>query len=658
VVHRDIKPSNLMVDRHGKLWVTDFGLARFGAGLEITRAGELLGTVRYMSPEQASGASHLVDHRTDIYSLAATLYELLTLRPVFEGTDRQQVIRQIESSEPRAPRSLNRAISVDLETILIKALAKSRDDRYRSAGDLAADLRRVLEGRPAQARRLTVLDRAARYAVRHSRRVLIGTAALTIALAGISVTAVLFARQNSRLAEAQQRATLHLETAQRVVNRFDTQLAEQLDGLPGAETVRSELLRDALEYHRSFLAYAAQDPALKQDLANTHHKIAKVLERLGQSDAALRAYADARDRYLELSRRLPAEFQHAADAAMCDNNRGVVLMRIGQDVEAAEAYAAATARLERLQHAWPNEARIARDLAVANLNRGRLHYGRSEFIAARQALDAARSTLQSLLTCPADLRATKLHLAATLHAIASLPGEPFEAQKANLLAALELYTRLIAEQHQDVDTLQVAALCYSHLGAMERDQWLTQSNATQVDHDKVSSIPATQAFEQAISLQLKLVRQAPLVLQYRSELAASWNNLGQWQADQGQLATAESSLGKARELLESICTDHPDQLAERSSLGGVLHNLALVLERQQRFAEAVALLEVAISHQQFAADQAPNVTRYREFLAEHLAQFQRLERHASKEGAMSDNHAHDATVQVSVAPERYKGPTP
>ncbi|MCA9169491.1 MAG: serine/threonine protein kinase, partial [Planctomycetales bacterium] len=93
VVHRDIKPSNLMLDRQGQLWVGDFGLARISSQQDLTRAGEQIGTVRYMSPEQAAGQTHLVDHRTDIYSLGATLYELLTLQPAFAGQDRSEVTR-------------------------------------------------------------------------------------------------------------------------------------------------------------------------------------------------------------------------------------------------------------------------------------------------------------------------------------------------------------------------------------------------------------------------------------------------------------------------------------------------------------------------------------------------------------------------------------
>src|SRR5262249_26136802 len=123
VIHRDIKPANLLVDVRGNLWITDFGLALFQSDMGLTMTGELLGTLRYMSPEQALGKRTLVDHRTDIYSLGVTLYELLTLRPAFDGSDRQELLQQITQADPVPPRLLDKGIPVELETIVLKAIA-------------------------------------------------------------------------------------------------------------------------------------------------------------------------------------------------------------------------------------------------------------------------------------------------------------------------------------------------------------------------------------------------------------------------------------------------------------------------------------------------------------------------------------------------------
>ena len=124
IIHRDIKPANLLVDVRGNLWVTDFGLARMQADCGLTMTGDLVGTLRYMSPEQASARRGIVDHRTDVYSLGATLYELLSLHPAHDGRDRGELLNQMAFGEPKAPRTRNPAIPRDLETIVLKAIAK------------------------------------------------------------------------------------------------------------------------------------------------------------------------------------------------------------------------------------------------------------------------------------------------------------------------------------------------------------------------------------------------------------------------------------------------------------------------------------------------------------------------------------------------------
>jgi tetratricopeptide (TPR) repeat protein/tRNA A-37 threonylcarbamoyl transferase component Bud32 len=167
VIHRDIKPGNLLVDVRGNLWITDFGLAHCRSQTGLTMTGDVVGTLRYMSPEQALGNRAGIDHRTDVYSLGATLYELLTLEPAVGGSDRQELLRRIASEEPRPPRQLNRAIPADLETIVLKAIEKNPADRFATAQQLAEDLQRFLKDEPIWATRPTLLLRLKKWARRH-----------------------------------------------------------------------------------------------------------------------------------------------------------------------------------------------------------------------------------------------------------------------------------------------------------------------------------------------------------------------------------------------------------------------------------------------------------------------------------------------------------
>ena len=143
ILHRDVKPANLLLDDTGKLWITDFGLAHIEQDAGMTMTGDLLGTLRYMSPEQALAKRVVVDHRTDIYSLGITLYELTTLRPAFAAEDRHVLLRQIAFDEPRKLRQIDSKIPPDLETIVLKAIEKNPGDRFATAKELADDLRTV-----------------------------------------------------------------------------------------------------------------------------------------------------------------------------------------------------------------------------------------------------------------------------------------------------------------------------------------------------------------------------------------------------------------------------------------------------------------------------------------------------------------------------------
>jgi serine/threonine protein kinase len=153
IIHRDVKPSNLLLSRSGHLSLTDFGLARVLDEPGMTVNGELVGTPAYMSPEQTTAGRIALDDRSDIYSLGATLYELLTLEPPHSGKSLEPLLAQIVEEEPRAPRRVNPKVPVDLETICLKCLEKDPDRRYQTAGQLAEDLRRYVSRFAISARR-------------------------------------------------------------------------------------------------------------------------------------------------------------------------------------------------------------------------------------------------------------------------------------------------------------------------------------------------------------------------------------------------------------------------------------------------------------------------------------------------------------------------
>jgi serine/threonine protein kinase/WD40 repeat protein len=220
VLHRDIKPSNLLVDGAGQLYVTDFGLARIEADAGMTMTGDILGTLRYMAPEQALAKRVVIDHRADIYSLGATLYELVTLQPAFEETDRSELLKQIAFEEPRPPRKVDPGVPAELESIILKAMNKAREDRYQTAEQLADDLRVFLEHRPIKARPPSHVDRARKWSRRHQTLVRMGVITFLLLTVTLAISTLL-------VNVARTRALAALEETSELLYSADMTLAYQ-----------------------------------------------------------------------------------------------------------------------------------------------------------------------------------------------------------------------------------------------------------------------------------------------------------------------------------------------------------------------------------------------------------------------------------------------
>ena len=287
VLHRDIKPANLLLDARGIVWITDFGLAQVSAESGITQTGDIFGTLRYMSPEQAAGKRINVDHRTDVYSLGATLYELLTLQPVFPGSDRGRLLQQILHDEPTAPSRIDRTIPADLETIVLKALAKSPIERYSSAGELAADLRRFLDDRPILARRPTMIDQARKWIRRHPSVLVSSFVILLLGIIGLAVGTLLIVQEKDRTQAAynreQQRADeaeQRLQIARRAADEMVLIAKEETYGQPQMEALRSRLLEAAASYYQEFIELRKDDPRAQADLALARDQVGRILDDL------------------------------------------------------------------------------------------------------------------------------------------------------------------------------------------------------------------------------------------------------------------------------------------------------------------------------------------------------------------------------------------
>jgi serine/threonine protein kinase len=304
IVHRDVKPGNLLLDPQEQLWVTDFGLAQVTGDGGLTATGELLGTLRYASPEQALGRRGVVDHRSDVYSLGATLYELLTLRPPFDGWDRHELLRQIAEETPPAPRAINPSIPAALETIVLKALRKDPADRYATAQDFANDLQRFLDRKPILARRPTSAERFRMWTRRHPAVLLVATIVLLLVTVSSVLIAALVGAEQERTRSAHRRAENayqrerqraeeaegRLVLARRAIDELFRVSEEELADRTGMEMLRKRVLRTALAYYQELLPEQRYNPSAKAELLETTERVEKILADLAVLRSATHFY--------------------------------------------------------------------------------------------------------------------------------------------------------------------------------------------------------------------------------------------------------------------------------------------------------------------------------------------------------------------------------
>ena len=276
VIHRDIKPSNLLLDAPGNVWVTDFGLAKLVEGDDLSHSRDLVGTLRFMAPERLRGVT---GRGGDIYALGATLYELLTLHPAFDEHDQARLIEQIAHQPPSPLRRHDRRIPRDLETLVLKALAKDPKDRFATAGELGDELRRFLESRPILARPVGLVGRLGRWYKRNPRlavATILAASLLTALGIGSTIAARTFRNQrdqvrtaNSALKEAYGETERALAKSQEAKAATDAALAE------------SELSRQKAEAVGKFLVEVFRKPDADQDGKDV--KVVDVLDEAARS---------------------------------------------------------------------------------------------------------------------------------------------------------------------------------------------------------------------------------------------------------------------------------------------------------------------------------------------------------------------------------------
>ncbi len=392
----------------------------------VSMTGDMLGTLRYMSPEQALAKRGYLDHRTDIYSLGVTLYELLTLRPAIDGQDRQEVLRKIAQEEPPPPRRLISAIPRELETVLLKAMNKEPQGRFPTSQELADDLRRFLDHRPIQAKRPTPLERAAKLARRHRMVVTTAVLFLLLAVTTLAVSTVLIARQE-RKAERQRdravtaegdalaqrdRAEINFRRARDAVDQMLTEVSEKaLADIPQAEPIGRALLEKAAAFYRDFLAEQAPDRSLLYDSAEAYSRLARVEAELGHPSEAAQAFERQIGLLQGLLKRKPERAEYLRDLVWA-----------------------------HFRLAWQRRARADLDAALVEMGR---------------AVDTAQTLVDRYPMNPADRKPLARSL--DLHAVLLWQTGQLREAEAEFNRSIEISERLIHESPAQAPQSELAA---------------------------------------------------------------------------------------------------------------------------------------------------------------------------------------------------------
>ena len=613
IVHRDVKPSNLLLDQTAKVWVADFGLARNREASNLTSNGDQLGTLRYMSPEQAAGRNNEVDFRTDIYSLGVTLAELLTLRPVFGASDRLELLTAIETSNPIPLRAVNSSIPLDLETVIHKATERLPGDRYQSAQAFADDLLRCFEGKPIQAKRKTVLDRCTKLIARH-RWLATGVATALLMAAIIAMGfATVFYQQRQREHAAAEDARMYLQQAHDSVNRFGTLLTDQLAQIPGTADVRGKLLREAIGYYDDFLTFAEHSPDLEFEHAQAHTQLAGLYERAGDDGKAFGLYQTASERLAEIENNVEAQVEHA----ICFDRIGLLHKRQGDLKLATDAFETALTQFAQLDSNLQTRDDVLVAVAQTQANLGLLCWAQGDLKAAteefEQALDRLESGGQRYLST-AKLQSAYFKINGSYVSVLQ-EGDPRQAI-ATLRDSIDLLAEATAELEKRPHDDAVAG----------SDDLVSENKAHAADMRNNLAVMLCQQkrFAEALPLIRRAIeywesrlKAAPAETLAAERLSTVYNTLGEIQyrgraADQGEQAFAA-----AQRMLAQVVQRLPNHPETLSRLGGVLHNQSLVAQRSDQNEQANRLIERAIEYQSQAVEMSVDNLRYQNLLKSH-----------------------------------------
>jgi serine/threonine-protein kinase len=690
VLHRDLKPGNVIIGRHGEALVVDWGLAKAtgqadptepspekplipspASGSADTLPGSALGTPAYMSPEQAAGDLDRLGPRSDVYSLGATLYSLLTGQPPFEGTNVRQVLEAVQRGEVVPPRALDRSIDPALEAVCLKAMALEPGGRYTTPRMLSDELERWMADEPVLARREPRAERWSRW-MRHHRAWTFSAAAALIIVTIVSIAAALMveharqhesrARQAESIARAQasiqrDRAETNFRLAQRAVEDYLTRVSEntllKAQDRQDLREMRKQLLEDALRYYRQFIDQRGDDPKQRADLADAYSRVSMITDEIGSQDEAVRASEQA----LVLAERLWREDPRSPVArerlAKILNTLGAFRRTLGAMDAALSDLTQARSLLEPLIQEHPDVAAYRHDLALT-YNRIAIIQGETGNPAgALESYGLARGILETLVGKHSGEVRHRGFLGILVNNIGLLRQELDDSSAAlrDYRQAAEVFGSLARDQPSDPQWQNLLAAACNDAGVILGDlegpepalRELRKALAIHLQvtrrHPSVSQFQddlartymnighmelkaggraaALASMQRSLEIREELRRANPAIFWNQNQVATTYLNIGGVQLESGELAAAEQSFRQALAIQAPLVAANPEKPNLVSALGTITYRLGQAQLAAGHPAEAAATMAEAIRHHRVALTRSPRVENYRRLLAEN-----------------------------------------
>jgi len=659
VLHRDLKPGNIMLGQYGETLVVDWGLAKAQgrpdiatsaegllkpasvAGSAPTQMGSAIGTPQYMSPEQASGRLDQLGPPSDVYSLGATLYCLLTAQPPCTDTDVGVLLKKVQKGDFPSPRQVKATVPPALEAICLKALALQPQHRYGAPRALADDVEHWLADEPVGAYREPWTARAGRWARRHRTGVTAAVAALLVAVVGLLTATVLLGAANDRERSAKELAQKNEEEANKqrdkaherfkqaraAVDKFDTQVSESPEmKAQGVEGLRTKLLETAAAFYQQFVQdEEGNDAEVQAERGRGYIRLGKLYGATGRSAQADEAFLKG----LDICRNLNAAHSGAADSRpdLADG-----LMALGQLYQEDFSKTHDTRRLDlaerhlaeardvckELVDSQPLERRYRRLLAESCRLLGKVNRSGSRLDRAEELYHQGIKLMEPLAEAqpknPEDLLSLSV-LLGSLGLIYKDTGR-LDAFEKTQKRALAIHQELVAAHPEVPDYRQYVGYAHSDLGNLYRS-----TNRNEL---------AVQSLRQALAVRRELSADHPAVVKYQFELIEACLDVGDLYRTTGQLAAAVQAHQEALQHSKPLADAYPKVPEYQGELGLSYYNLGLTYTDMQNYDLAEKAYKEALVVRKKLADANPTVAIFQADLANNYLGLGDIYRHTRR----------------------------